>query len=206
MAFIPLPNGARIRWSGLLDGLPWSSRIFAVGPVAPNTTILANLVSAVHSWASASWAPVTSPMASLDLIEAQDWSTHLGVKSEATSTAVGTLASPTGAMPSAIAARIDLVPASGGWRHPGALFHAGIDLSQSAGADTLTSGAITALNSAYAALISAINSAGLPVFDAVMASFRLNGAPRVSGVSFPIVSNVTRPKLATQVRRLRSVR
>jgi hypothetical protein len=39
-----------------------------------------------------------------------------------------------------------------------------------------------------------------------MVSFRLNRLPRAAGVPFPITSEVTRPKLATQVRRLRSVR
>ena len=206
MAFIPVSNGIRIRFSGLLDTLPWSSRIFCVGSVSPTPTILSTIASAIVTWSTASWAPVANPAATLDLVETQDWSTHLGAKAEAASTAVGTLSGATGALPSAIAARIDLLPSSGGFRHPGALFHTGIDLSQTTGTDSLTSGAISALHTAYAALISDINGAVLPAFNACMVSFRSGGAPRVSGLPFPIASVAARGKLGTQVRRLRSVR
>ena len=204
--FIAVPNGVRIKFGGIIDTLPWSSRIFAVGGLAPSLGVLNALVAAVVSWSTTSWAPVAAPAATLTLVEAQDWSTHLGAKSEGVSTAVGTLSGATGALPSAMAARIDLVPASGGWRHPGALFHTGIDQVQTGGTDTLTTGAVTALNTAYHALIVDINSATVPAYDASMVSFRLNRLPRPTGVPFAVISEICRPKLATQVRRLRSVR
>lgn len=206
MAFIPVPNGVRIKWSGVIDGLPWSSRIFAVGSLSPTPTILTGLAAAVVTWSTTSWAPTANPVVTIDHVVAQDWSTHLGAKAEAPSTAVGTLAGATGALPSAIAARIDLLPASGGFRHPGALFHPGIDLSQTTGTDTLTGGAVTALHTAYAALVNDINSALIPAFIASMVSFRLARVPRPAGVPFAITSESVRPKLATQVRRIRSVR
>lgn len=204
--FIAVPNGVRIKFSGVIDTLPWSSRIFAVGSLSPTPTILNALVAAVISWSTASWAPTAAPAATLTHVEAQDWSVHLGAKAEGTSTAVGTLSGATGALPSAMAARVELIPASGGWRHPGALFHTGIDQVQTGGTDTLTSGAVTAITAAYAALITDINGAVIPAFDASMVSFRLNKLPRPTGVPFAITSEVVRPKLATQVRRLRSVR
>jgi hypothetical protein len=204
--FIPVPNGVRVKFGGVIDTLQWSSRIFAVGSLSPTTTILNDLVAAVVAWSTAHWAPVAAPAATLATIEAQDWSVHLGQKAEGTSTAVGTLSGATGALPSAIAARVDLIPASGGWRHPGSLFHTGIDQVQTAGSDTLTSGAVTAITAAYAALVAGINAAVVPAFDASMVSFRLNKLPRTAGVPFAIINEVTRPKLATQVRRLRSVR
>ncbi len=206
MAFIPLPNGVRIKWSGVIDGLPWSSRIFAVGSLSPTPTICAGLAAAVVAWSTTSWAPTANPAATIDHVVCQDWSVHLGVKAEAPSTAVGTLAGATGALPSVVAARVELLPASGGFRHPGALFHAGIDLSQTAGTDTLTGGAVTAIHTAYQALINDINSALVPAFISVMASFRLAGIPRVAGVPFSIASVAVRPKVGTQVRRIRSVR
>jgi hypothetical protein len=206
MAFIPLPNGIRVKWSGLIDAMRWSSRVFVVGSVSPTATICGQLVTALGGWATADWAPVTAPSATIDLIEAQDWSVHLGVKAEASSAAVGTLSSATGSLPSAIAGRIDLIPSSGGFRHPGALFHTGIDLSQTTGTDTLSSGAVTALDTAYTALVSALNAAVIPAFDVVMASFVLAGVPRAAGVPFTVVDVAPRAKLATQVRRLRSVR
>jgi len=206
MAFIPVNNGVRLRLSGVIDTLPWSIRVFAVGSTPPGPTALGLLVAALQTWSTASWAPVTSPSATLSLIEAQDWSVHFGAKAEGTSAAVGTLSGATGALPSAMAARIDLLPSSGGFRHPGAVFHTGIDLSQTGGTDTLTSGAVTAIHAAYAALISDINGAVLPAFNACMVSFRSGGLPRPSGLPFPIASVAVRPKLATQVRRLRSVR
>lgn len=204
--FIALPNGVRLKYSGIIDTLPWSSRVFAVGSVSPTPTILSALAAAVVSWSTANWAPVASPAATLSLVTAEDWSVHLGSKAEAASTAVGTLAGATGAMPSVVAARVDLLPASGGFRHPGTVFHAGVDLSQTGGTDTLTTGAVTALHTAYQDLLNAINGALIPAFNVVMASFRLNKLPRPTGVPFPIASITVRPKLATQVRRIRSVR
>jgi hypothetical protein len=96
-------------------------------------------------------------------------------------------------------------PSGSGLRHPGSIFHTGIDASQANGTDTLTGAAITSLNSAYAALLAAVASVGTPSFVPVIASFRFHGAPRVTGVAFPIGSTAARPKLATQVRRFRHV-
>lgn len=206
MPFIPVPNGVRIKWSGVIDTLPWSSRIFCVGSAPPTGANLVSLVSAVVGWSTANWAPTANPAATIDTVVAQDWSVHLGAKAESASTAVGTLAGATGALPSAIAGRIDLLPASGGFRHPGALFHAGVDLSQTTGTDTLTGAAQTALHASYLALINDINGAIVPAFVSSMVSFRLARVPRPAGVPFPITSVLVRPHVATQVRRIRSVR
>jgi len=206
MAFIALPLGVRLKWSGTIDNRPWSSRVYAIGSLSPTPTILATLAGALVTWSTASWAPVATPNATITEIEAQDWSVHLGAKALATSTAVGSLSGATGSHPSAIAAHVSLLPASGGFRKPGAIFHTAIDLSQTGGTDNLTSGAITAIHALYQALLNDVNAALVPAWNVVMASFRVDKAPRPTGVAFPVTSLVVRPELGTQVRRLRSVR
>lgn len=205
MAFNPLPNGARVRISGTFDTLRWSSSIFCTGTFTVSPAELASLNTAVHTWLTTDWAPVTNAGVTATLIEAQDWSVDLGPKVETAVSVAGTLGTAPSGLPSAIAARIVLTPASSGLRHPGAMFQTGIDSTQANGTDTLTGGAITALNSAYAALLSAISSVGIPSLVPVVASFRLHKLPRVPAVGFPIGSAIARPKLATQVRRFRRV-
>jgi hypothetical protein len=186
-----------------MDTLKWSSRIFCTSIATVSPAELASLVSAVDAWSSSDWAPVANLSASITLIEAQDWSVDLGPRVESTVSIPGTLGSAPSALPSAIAARIVMTPSGSGLRHPGSMFHVGVDASQANGTDTLTGAAVTALNSAYTALLAAVSSVGIPSLVPVVASFRLHGAPRSPGVAFPIGSAVARPKLATQVRRFR---
>lgn len=201
--FIATPGGVQVRVSGLLDTLPWSVGMKAVRSGLVAAGDLTALSTAAASWASGTMAAQLSADASITQASARDISVHLGSEAIAPVVAVGALGI---SAPSAMCAKVDLVPAGGGFRHPGALFWPALDKSLVTG-DTIAGGYVSNITAAVAALRTALNGVlGGSVYVASMVSFWSARIPRPLGIPFPIATVVTRPKVATQVRRLRSVR
>lgn len=197
--FIPVPNTARFELIFTLE----SQRVENVYHVHKlstswDVTALATFADKFRVWFNASLKPNTGAHASLVLIVGTDQTTGISPRLEYTTSLpiVGTAVGD--ALPNNVTCAASWRTANRGRSYRGRTFHVGPTRDMVAGS-ALTVGAQTALQTAFAALLTAINDAE---HQLCVVSRYTNHAPRAVGVSTPITSITIDSTMDSQRRRL----
>jgi len=204
--FVPV-LGVKLIVRGTNQGRPQSFSLWAgkAVPIAPAYADLTGLAAAVGGALTGN-AFLADFAASLAItgVEAHDASAERGPSATYPLALVGTAAT---ANPNATAAKVFLTPAgSAAFRRPSQVYLPALPASATGTADqsdTLTAAYIAASQTFIGTLQAAIASVG--TFELVAVSKYFNAAPRGTALMAPVATIVTRPTVATQIRRQRRV-
>lgn len=204
MAFIPFPNGTKIRFGGTWsEAQGFSFGFHMVGPTTASPTTLTSLATAAETWASENWQNIGNLETKITTISVADVSVTPPPQVVLEENISGAVGSSTSCLPSSTSAVMVESVASGALRHPGALRLPGVDSSFVTAPDTLNGTGNLAYHTAMVNLLSGMNAA-VSGWQICVASYHLHAAPRPSAIG-PLVTAITpRAKLGTVVDRLRA--
>lgn len=199
MAFIPAPECVKIALNFLVIVDTFSLVFHARTPAAVLPSDCAALAGIYKGWAIAHLMSLLSFQTSLEEVVATDLTSLTGSVFHDTVGLpfVGGNANPT--MPVSNALCVTLNTALRGRSYRGRSYVAGMPSTAQSGPSHFTDPYTSSMQAAYEALPTAVTAGG---YIAAILSERNAGAPRVSGVTTPIVGVRANVKIATQRRRL----
>lgn len=198
MAFVAIPNVAKLEYIYLLDGQIVENVLHYRINVAPDAGNLQTLVTAALVWWNASLKPLVNSAASLIVVRATDQSSATGPVVEET-TGLPIVGGGIGtALPSNVTVALKFITAQRGRSYRGRVYHVGLGTVQVLG-NTVTLATRNSLRAAYQA---AFTLGTAPVWALVVASRFENSAPRAVGVSTLVTDVLLNPVVDSQRRRL----
>lgn len=204
MAFIPFPNGVKVRFGGTwVESQGFSFGFHMLGPADATTANLTAIAATASSWASRNWPSIGNINTAITEVEAADVSVTPPPKAVLTVDYAGGVGSATSCLPSSTSAVMVEAVASGALRHPGALRLPGVDLSFLGPGDTINNAGNVAYSAAMTGLLTDMNAA-VAGWSLCVASYRLHAAPRAAAIGALVLNIAPRAKLGTVVDRLRA--
>lgn len=202
MAFVPVPNTAKVEMIFTSNGQPCENVFHLEYPTSPGTPELNNLAADMKAWWTANLKPLVSANTSLTTILAADQTTQNAEVIEYTTGLPITgdiLGSTSESHPNNVTLAVKWNTGLRGRSFRGRTYHIGSVESQTSGNNFLTV-PHTAILAAYTALITYTwTDTGWVL---VVASRFSNNLPRTTGVTTPIVSASANAKVDTQRRRM----
>lgn len=197
MPFIPLQDGARvaITYENTAGNQAVNVLWFVDQQGGPSNASIEDLVDMVRAWLVSDWADVAVSDWSAVKVEARGWNNKEDVYDVDHASTSGTLSSP--ALPSEVTIAVSLRTGFTGRSKRGRVYHVGIGEDNVVG-DLISEAYQTALETAYAALITAADAIG---FSWVVASFQSEGAPRALGVAANITEVVIVDRIVDSQRK-----
>lgn len=202
MAFIPIPNTARIAleytWQGqLVVNVYWASKTTPL--VTADLTQIANIFLNWHANTLRGSQHTTVTLQQIEVID-QSAQNAPGVTLAANpATAAGTLAG--NPVSNQVTGLTTFYTALRGRAYRGGVYHLGL-IEEEVNANTMTLARVNAIVSAYGTLGTNLTAGG---FAHTVGSRQLNNAPRVTGVATPVTAYAMNTRVDTQRRRLPGV-
>lgn len=198
MPFIPIPQTAEVAVRILQDGQNLANVWHATYQGEPTSQNMVLLASNTIAWWQANIRPLVPATVQLLEVSVVDQSEIGGVAAllAPSSNNTGTSVSP--AMPNATTIAVKKSTGRAGRSYRGRVYHIGLTEAQ-VDNNRISAATVTALNAAYEALIDSYDAAN---FQWVVASTYFNNAPRVIGITTPIIGVSTDPVIDSQRRRL----
>lgn len=199
MPFIPIPDGVKVcmRFNNC-DQL--ACNVFHVKVTEEITEAVLNAIGAIFkNWWVTSMKPNVPPDISLEAVEVTDASVSGGLGVEYTTGLPVTGSNSNPPMPQNVTAAVKLTTGHTGRSYRGRSYVVGLPNSFRDNKGHLTSAAQTAIDTAYEALIDALQAA---TWDLAIASLYSGGAPRAAGILTPVIAASVNLALDSQRRRL----
>lgn len=198
MAFIPLPNGIKIEIKCRKGGAPVVNVVWATVSVTIDLDVLETVAGAVRTWWDTHMQPLVSTSMALEEVRCTQWTAEDGLQfAEIVSPPVAGTATG-GDMPSNVAAVTTFYTGYTGRSNRGRVYNGGQTDAQVT-TNTLGTSYVVAMLTAWVEFSEALNLVG---GVHVVASFETNGAPRVTGVSKPVIDYGMNNVVDTQRRRI----
>jgi len=207
MPFVPVANTVEVELRFLLDGQHIENTLYFEIGIAPDPSNMTTLLNNVESWWIDNVAPLCSASLSLVELVATDLTTATGPQVTVAPVGgdPGGLGQP--ALPNNVTLSVSFRTANRGRSFRGRNYFPVLSEGQVTD-NTVTAGVVTAIQDAYAAILTDVNGGLPPVTWVVVSRFSgidSNGdpIPRVAGISTPVTTVViVDPIIDSQRRRL----
>jgi hypothetical protein len=198
MAFVALPNGIKVTFVFLLYEKVVTITVHVTNSQGVDGTSLNAALTSAQAWWTNHLKPVVSSHLGILQIEALDVSREGGAKATYVYNPIQFGDVVVESMSANVANVFSLRTARTGRSYRGRIYIPGIPENSIQG-NHLTAGAVTAMTSAAAGLITRFSTG---VQTLVVASYHNQGAPRAVGVATPVTQTIVDARVDTQRRRL----
>jgi len=199
MAFIPAVNTARVIMSFTQGGQNVANQFYCEFPTQPDKSDMAALAEVIQTWWEDFIADLQSVQVNLVKIEVTDMTVENSEQAIFVEDLPQSGNDSGQPLPNNVTVSVKLDTGFTGRSKRGRQYFIGLVTTQLVDSNHLLTGMVTALQTAYSALIDAISDAG---WTLVIASFVSGGVPRTTALLTPVLTASVNPTLDSQRRRL----